>query len=106
MSCTVAPGKFFDQVGVDYFGPILVKQRKSTVKRYGCIFTCLKIRAVHIELAENMETDSSILCLRNLIGRRGQPSDIYSDDGTNFVGAERELREVSSDWIKIKSRTF
>ena len=92
-ACRVTPGKFFDQVGVDYFGPIMVKQGRSTVKRYGCIFTCLKIRTVHIELAESMETDSFILCLRNFIGRRGQPLDIYSDNGTNFVGEEKELRE-------------
>ena len=77
-ACRVAPGKFFDQVGVDYVGPILVKQRRSTVKRYGCIFTCLR------------QTDSFILCLRNFIGRRGQPSDIYSHNTTNFVWAERE----------------
>ena len=78
----------------------MVKQQGSTVKRYGCIFTCLKIRALHIELAENKETDSFVLCLRNFIGRRGQPSDIYSDNGANFRGTERELQEG----FKIGSR--
>lgn len=67
-------GKFFDQVEVDYFRRILVKERRSAVKRYGCMFTCLKIRAVHIESAENMETDSFFLCLRNFVGRKWQPS--------------------------------
>ena len=99
----VTPGKFFDKVCVDYVGPLLVKRGRSEVKRCGCIFTCLEIRVVHIELAESLETDSFILCLRNFMGRRGQPSGIFSDNGSNVVGAERELR--SETWIKQKLRT-
>ena len=105
-SFRVTPGKFFDKVGVDYFGPIMVKQGRSTVKRYGCLFTCLKIRAVHIELAENLEADSFILCLRNFIGRRGQPSDIYSDNGSNFIGTERELRHGLANLDQVKVENF
>ena len=83
----------FTHVGVDYFGPIFVKVRRSRCKRYGCIFTCLTTRAVHIEIAHTLETDSFIACLQRFIGRRGHPESISSDNGTNLVGAERELRE-------------
>ncbi|XP_071491771.1 uncharacterized protein [Diadema antillarum] len=83
----------FSYVGVDYFGPILVKQGRSRVKRYGCLFTCMNSRAVHIEVAHSLDTDSFINALRRFIARRGKPERIVSDNGTNFRGAERELRE-------------
>ena len=83
----------FYNTGVDYFGPLLVRERRSTVKRYGCLFTCLVTREVHLEVAPWLETDSFILALRRMMARRGKPRNIYSDNGTNFVGAERELKE-------------
>ena len=83
----------FSHVGVDYFGPLTVKRLRKTEKRYGCLFTCLVTRAVHIEIAYTLDTDSYIMALRRIISRRGKPQRILSDNGTNFVGANRELRE-------------
>ena len=83
----------FFNVGVDYFGPLSVKQGRSTVKRYGCIFTCLTMRAVHIEIVHSLDADSFINALRRFIARRGAPQQIFSDNGTNFVGAFKTLRE-------------
>ena len=88
----------FSKVGVDYFGPIMVKHFRKHEKRYGCLFTCLVTRAVHLEVAKSLETDSFINALRRFIARRGPPSDIYSDNGTNFVGADRELKHSLEEW--------
>ncbi|XP_033636760.1 uncharacterized protein LOC117297721 [Asterias rubens] len=96
----------FSHVGVDCFGPFLVKQGRSQVKRYGCIFTCLVLRAVHIEVIHSLETDSFINALQRFIARRGQPELIRSDNGTNFVGAERELREGINCWNKQKVEEY
>ena len=83
----------FTNTGIDYFGPLTVKQGRrtrstdGTSKRYGAIFTCLSTRAVHIELVGNLSTDNFILALRQFISRRGHPKNIFSDNGTNFTGA-------------------
>ena len=90
--------KPFSKVGVDYFGPLMVKLAKRTqsnqafAKRYGVLFTCLITWAVHLEIAGDMSPDSFILALRRFISRQGPIDIILSDNGTNFVDAERELR--------------
>ena len=88
----------FTRVGVDYFGPFAVKQKRSHVKRYGVIFTCLASRAVHIEVAASLSTDSYINALRRFIARRGQVTKMRSDNGTNFVGVEHELARAINEW--------
>ncbi len=84
----------FTNTGVDFFGPFDVKRGRSTVKRYGVVFTCLTLRAVHIEVADSLDTDSCINAIRRFMCRRGQVTIMRSDNGTNFVAAERELREA------------
>lgn len=81
----------FEYVGIDCFGPFYVKQGRAEVKRYGCIFTCLNIRAVHIEKLNSLETDSFINGFRRFITRRGTPVKVWSDNGTNFVGGSPEI---------------
>ncbi len=94
----VTPGPVFDKVGVDYAGPVLIKYgyvRKPTiVKAYVSVFVSLTVKAVHLELVSDLTSDAFIACLRRFIARRGCPSLIWSDWGTNFVGAAREIKEL------------
>ena len=88
----------FSNVGMDYFGPFEVKVGRSLVKRYGVLFTCLTTRAIHLEVANSLTTDSCINSIRRFVSRRGQVDEIRSDNGTNLVGAERELRAELKKW--------
>ena len=91
----------FTFVGVDYFGLIDVRQGRPLVKRYRCLFTCLTMRVVHIEVAHFLDTDSMINALRRFISIRGCPEQIRSDRGTNFTSAERELKEAIEGWNSV-----
>ena len=97
--CRVQKGwRCFKFVGIDYFGPIFVRQYRKSEKRYGCLFSCLQTRAVHLEVASSLSTDSFVLALIRFIGRRGTPSEIYSDNGSNFVGALSDLQHQLQRW--------
>nr|XP_044248645.1 uncharacterized protein LOC108069676 [Drosophila takahashii] len=84
----------FTFVGIDYFGPLTVIDGRKSLKRWGMISTCLTMRAIHIEIVNSLSTDSCLMGLRNFIARRGLPHEIYSDNGTNFRGADSFLQEV------------
>ena len=90
--------KQFLNTGIDYFGLYHVKMNKGTrsnsgtANRYGVLFTCLTTRTVHIELAKDLSTDAFIMTLRRFISRRGNVQVIRLDNGTNFVGANKELK--------------
>ena len=83
---------------VDYFGPLNIRQKRSTVKRYGCLFTSLTARAVHLEVAADLSSDSFINALRRFLSRRGPVSHLYCDNGTNLVEAEKILCETVKAW--------
>ena len=92
----------FTSVGVDCFDPLQVHRGRSRVKRYGVIFTCMTIRAVHLEVAHSLNTDSFLMALRRFVARRGQVKIIRSDNATNFTSGERELRESINAWNQSK----
>lgn len=94
----------FDQAAVDYAGPIKTVQGrgKKRQKRWLCLFTCMTTRAVHLEVAFGLDTDSFLNALSRFTSRRGTPSAITSDNGTNFVGAVNELKELEKQLDKEK----
>ncbi len=95
----VSPGGHpFQSTGVDIFGHFLVKRGRGTAKRYGCLFTCLASRAIHIEIVHSLEADSFIQALDRFTARRGKVCLLRSDQGTNFVAADKELRKITSEW--------
>ncbi|XP_033359917.1 uncharacterized protein LOC117238813 [Bombus vosnesenskii] len=104
----------FTNVGIDYCGPFYIKERRDRnrrkVKIYVAIFVCLATKAVHIELVSDLTTDAFLAALRRFISRRGYCATILTDNGTNFVGANRELQELrnllQSDDHKERVQSF
>ncbi len=94
----ITPGSVFDKVGVDYAGPVLIKygytRKPVIVKAYICVFVSLTVKAVHIELVTDLTSQAFLAALKRFISRRGLPSLIWSDNGTNFVGAATEIKEL------------
>lgn len=85
----------FQHVGVDYAGPVAVKSFGGrgfrAHKAYIAVFVCLSIRAIHLELVFDYTSNTFLAAFKRFCARRGQPTTLYSDNGTTFVGASREL---------------
>ena len=98
------PMRAFTRTAVDYAGPFVTIQGrgKRRQKRYLCLFTCLASRAVHLEMAYGLDTNSFLNALYRMVNRRGLPQEMLSDNGGNFVGANKELRKLLMDLDKNK----
>lgn len=88
----------FEVVGVDYAGPILIKSRSGRgfkiSKAYICLFICCVTKAAHIELVTELTKECFLLALKRFVSRRGTPTCIYSDNGSNFIAASHDLHEL------------
>ncbi len=83
----------FYSTGMDCFGPFVIKIGRRNEKRWGVVFKCMTIRAVHLDILHSIDSDSFLMALRRFITRRGKPYELLCDQGTNFKGGERELSE-------------
>ena len=100
------PSPAFTHVMIDLFGPYSVRgevQKRTSGKAYGVIFTDLVMRAVHIEAVFGYDTESFLMALSRFISVRGWPEIIYSDPGSQLIGAERELAET---WKSIDRQSL
>ena len=91
----------FTNNGIDCFGPFYVAVKRSTEKQWGFLFTCLTClttRAVHFEVVPSMDTSSCVMRIERFAARRGIPSVLWSDNGTNFIAREKELLQNVSAW--------
>ena len=96
----------FTNTGVDYFGAFLIPNRRSTEKRWVFLFTCLTTRVVHIEVVPSLDISSCVMGVERFIARLGTPTTIMSDNGTNFVGAQKELLTCVESWNKLAPAVF
>ncbi|XP_029720518.2 uncharacterized protein LOC109429239 [Aedes albopictus] len=96
----------FSKTGVDYFGPVYLRPapRKAAVKAYVALFVCMCTKAVHMELVSDLSTERFLQALRRFIARRGRCTELYSDNGTNFVGARNQLQELLVLWKDAEHR--
>ncbi|XP_062538971.1 uncharacterized protein LOC134207265 [Armigeres subalbatus] len=84
----------FTNTGIDYFGPLCVKVGRRVEKRWVVLFTCMTSRAVHLEVVASLDTSSCIMAIRCFMSIRGLPQCIMTDNGTNFTGADQELKKL------------
>ena len=97
----VIPGRAFAKTGCNFAGPMQFKTRSGrgakTEKVWICYFVCLATKACHIEPVTALSTDALLAAFRWFISRRGKPSDLHSDNGSNFHGADNLLRQFLSE---------
>nr|XP_042912939.1 uncharacterized protein LOC122272959 [Parasteatoda tepidariorum] len=91
----------FQVTGVDFAGPVILKDNS---KAWICIFTCAVYRATHIKLVTSLSTEAFLQCFHRFVCRRGKPSIVYSDNGTNFTGSAKALSCIDFKQVFVKAR--
>ncbi|XP_075152559.1 uncharacterized protein LOC142226424 [Haematobia irritans] len=94
----------FLRTGVDFAGPYDIKNYTGRAclitKGYVSIFVCFATKAVHLEAVSDLSTATFLAAVSRFVSRRGCPSDIFSDNGTNFVGASRTLKAEFRNFVR------
>lgn len=104
----VTKSHVFSHVGIDFTGPFNMKTSSlpdaPIVKTYICLFICFATKAIHLEVVEDLTTNGFLASFRRFVSRRGLCSNIYCDNGRNFVGASNELPRQLQNSITKQSK--
>lgn len=94
----VVPSRPFQHCGVDFAGPVLLRTTKEkghkAYKAFLAIFVCFSTRAVHLDAVSDYTVDAFLATFRRFVSRRDLCQVVYIDCGTNFVGADAQLRTL------------
>ncbi|XP_065365684.1 uncharacterized protein LOC135958720 [Calliphora vicina] len=94
----------FTNTGIDFAGPFEIKsftgRACKITKGYVCIFVCFSTKAIHLEATSDLSTPNFMAAFQRFISRRGCPNTIFSDNGTNYVGASRQLKKDFKSFLK------
>jgi len=91
----ITPSRPFTHTGLDFAGPLTIRHGPEDVRKaYVALFICFATKAIHLELISDRSKEACLSAMRRFTSRRGLPKVIYSDNGTNFIGARNELMEI------------
>ncbi|XP_058449453.1 uncharacterized protein LOC131429392 [Malaya genurostris] len=99
----VTPARVFSRSGLDYCGPFNVRPlvgRGANAKVYVAVFVCLAVKAVHFEIVPNLTSGACINAIKRFVSRRGRVTELHCDNGTAFVGADRELQDLLKQYLQ------
>lgn len=106
----VTPSRPFTHTGVDFTGQVDLKANKGrgikTTRGYIAVFVCFATKAIHLELVSDLSTPAFLAAFKRMCARRGTPKHMYSDNGTNFVGASRLLKKEYKDVLQVINTDF
>jgi hypothetical protein len=85
----------FTNTGLDFAGPLLVRDGEKTEKSYICLYTCASTRAIHLELRNNLSTDTFLQSFRRFTARRGLPKKLISENAKTFKAVAKEIEKIS-----------
>uniref|UniRef100_A0A1I8AFR5 Integrase catalytic domain-containing protein n=1 Tax=Steinernema glaseri TaxID=37863 RepID=A0A1I8AFR5_9BILA len=95
----VSRASAFEHIGLDYFGPLKIKQAKNNGKMWVIMITCMSTRAIHLEMVFDMTTLSFLSAFRRFISRRGCPRSILSDNAAQLKLASKTMADIFTDVI-------
>ena len=84
----------FTYTGVDYFGPLFIRTKGESQKVWVCLYTCLVVRAVHLELMYDMSAYQFLLGFRRFRAQHGKPCKIISDNAAHFKLASDTIDKI------------
>ena len=90
----------YEHCGVDFTGQLWVNSERKNeppIKMYILIYTCLNIRAIHIDLLPDMSTKSFLMSFNRFCNIYGIPGNLYSDNARSFLSAGKILSNILVD---------
>uniref|UniRef100_A0A1I7VFI4 Integrase catalytic domain-containing protein n=1 Tax=Loa loa TaxID=7209 RepID=A0A1I7VFI4_LOALO len=95
----VMRSRSFEQVGLDYLGPLSIKSPTGVIKRWIALFTCFTTRAVHLELVEDLSAENFSHIMRRFVARRGYPKLILSDNASQFQLVFKKIMDEKANFL-------